>query len=60
MLDLAEVGYKEPYIWTDVLQGAAPLLEDGGILLLYDSESSSEFASFCRYCFCVTISLHRT
>ena len=34
-----QVGYKEPSIWSDVLQGAAPLLEEGGILLLYDSDN---------------------
>lgn len=42
---LTQVGYKEPYIWTDVLQGAAPLLEEGGILLLYDSEKWGDFAN---------------
>ena len=34
-----QVGYREPHIWTDVLQGAAELLEEGGILFMYDTET---------------------
>eukprot|EP00913_Durusdinium_trenchii_P010255 g9616.t1 len=39
---LTQVGYREPLIWTDVLQGAAQLLEEGGILLMYDTETWSD------------------
>ena len=34
-----QVGYREPYIWADVLQGASQILEHGGILLMYDTET---------------------
>lgn len=27
----------EPHIWTDVLHGANDMLEEGGILIMYDS-----------------------
>ena len=33
------MGYREPHIWTDVLQGAAEMLEEGGILFMYDTEA---------------------
>ena len=33
------MGYREPYIWADVLQGASQILEKGGILLMYDTET---------------------
>ncbi|CAK9036900.1 Uncharacterized protein SCF082_LOCUS21917 [Durusdinium trenchii] len=42
---LTQVGYREPLIWTDVLQGAAQLLEEGGILLMYDTEKWGDFAN---------------
>ena len=41
-----EVGYREPYIWADVLQGATQLLEEGGILLMYDTDTSTMSALF--------------
>ena len=42
---LTQVGYREPHIWTDVLQGAAELLEEGGILFMYDTEKWGDFAN---------------
>ena len=38
-LPISQVGYREPYIWADVLQGASQILEKGGILLMYDTET---------------------
>ena len=46
-------GYREPLIWTDVLQGAAQLLEEGGILLMYDTET------WCSF-FMSSTTLHRS
>lgn len=40
---LTQVGYREPYIWADVLQGASQILEKGGILLMYDTEKWGDF-----------------
>ncbi|CAJ1328579.1 unnamed protein product, partial [Effrenium voratum] len=42
---LTQVGYMEPHIWTDVLHGANDMLEEGGILIMYDSEKWGDFAN---------------
>eukprot|EP00435_Cladocopium_sp_Y103_P069818 s419_g34.t1 len=40
---LTQVGYRQPYIWADVLQGASQILEKDGILLMYDTEKWGDF-----------------
>jgi len=34
---LVQVGYRDPEIWKDMVRGAADLLEEGGVLFLYDT-----------------------
>lgn len=40
---LTQVGYREPFMWRDVLQLASELLAPGGTCFLYDTEKHGDF-----------------